>query len=261
MFSEGRADCGNSLNEDHNSSPPIITHPPLRMHRETFVSIAKEFGVPLSYLQMLKESATIFVDEQNVSSEANGDVQSFMIQSSFTSTTQFSVALTHDSKRCLTTALVHSLSKSEIANLMNDIIANRENVALPMLLPSLLLTSRVRYASIKVRESHEEIMDIEHRTGIRTNWHPVNPCCSIHQRQAAGKHRYDTIDFDRVTNDLTSLLSKLAYCGFLCEVHIPMLDSFDRINDQFAKSPFKEPVFEQNTYQSAVRPRSKMSTV
>jgi hypothetical protein len=153
-----------------------------------------------------------------------------MIQNSFTSAMQFSVALTYDPRRRLTSALVHSLSESEINTLIRDVIAHRENVALPMLLPSLLLTFRVGSASTRVRDCHRQITEIEHETGIRPNWHPNQHCCSVHQKQSAGVNRYDAINFDRVTGDLTGLSSKLAYCEYVCEVYLPMLDSFDRIN-------------------------------
>ena len=109
-----------------------------------------------------------------------------MIQNIFTSTTQFSVALAYDPKRCLTNALVHSLSESEINSLIQDVIAHQENVALPMLRPSLLLAFRVGSASAKVRDCHQQIVEIEHETGIQTNWHPNQQCCSVHQRQSVG---------------------------------------------------------------------------
>ena len=79
-----------------------------------------------------------------------------MIQNSFTSTTQFSVALSYDPTRRLTSALLHSLSKNEINNLITDLLAHQEDIALPMLLPSLLLASRVASASTKVRDCHQK---------------------------------------------------------------------------------------------------------
>jgi hypothetical protein len=163
-----------------------------------------------------------------------------MIQTSFTSTAQFSVALTYDPKRCLTNALVHSLSESEINSLIQDVIAHREDVALPMLLPSLLLAFRVSSASTKALDCHQKIVQIEHETGIRTNWHPNQPCCYVHQRHSARVNRYDEIDFDRITGELTSLSSKLAYCEYVSEIHLPMLDSFNKINSRIIGMAFCE---------------------
>ena len=155
------------------------------------------------------------------------------MQNSFTSTTQFSVALSYDPERRLTSALLHSLSENEIDSLITELVAHQEDIALPMLLPSLLLTSRVASANTKVRDCHQQIVEIEHETGIQTNWHPNKPCCSIHQTQSSGLNRYDTIAFDRVTADLTSLSSKLAYCEYLGHVHLPMIKEFDQINHRY----------------------------
>lgn len=229
------------------------------MRQETFVAITKEFSLPLSYIRMLKEGSTVFLEVPNVSNNPNGDIQSthpvclclqtpgideealdFMIQNSFTSTTQFSVALAYDPKRCLTNALVHSLSESEINSLIQDVIAHQENVALPTLLPSLLLAFRVGSASTKVRDCHQQIAEIEHETGIQANWHPNQRCCSVHRRQSAGVNRYDEIDFDRVTGQLTGLSSKLAYCEFVSEVHLPMLDSLNKINSRLLGNAYCE---------------------
>ena len=158
-----------------------------------------------------------------------------MIQNSFTSTTQFSVALSYDPTRRLTSALVHSLSKNEINNLITDLLAHQEDIALPMLLPSLLLASRVASASTKVRDCHQKIVEVN-GTGIKTQWHPNKPCCSIHQGQSTERHRYDIVDFDRVTGDLTSLSSKLAYCEYLGHVHLPMIEDCDRINRRYLEN-------------------------
>jgi hypothetical protein len=37
-----------------------------------------------------------------------------------------------------------------------------------------------------------------------------------------------------VTNELTSILNKMAYCEFVCNVHLPMLDDLDKMNEQIA---------------------------
>jgi hypothetical protein len=166
-----------------------------------------------------------------------------MIQNSFTSASQFSVALTYESQKRLTSALVHNLSKNEISDLVKQVSEYRDCAALPMLLPSLLLTSRVASANTKVCDCHLQVVEIENNSGIRTNWHPNKECCSARQRQLPKRNQYDALDFDQVTRDLTSLASKLAYCEFLCEVYLPMLNDFDVINNKLlecASSQHKE---------------------
>lgn len=92
------------------------------------------------------------------------------MQNSFTYTTHSSPALHYDPRRCLTSALIHSLSKTEISTLTKDLIAHREDIALPMLVPTLLLAFRVKSASKMIRDSHQQIVEIEHITGIQTHW-------------------------------------------------------------------------------------------
>lgn len=105
-----------------------------------------------------------------------------------------------------------------------------------MILPLHLVMFRVDSARGKVGDSHREIIEIEHQTGIRTKWHPGKACCGGTSDKQPGHRRYDGVNFDEVTADLTSLTSKLAYVEFVCEVHLPMLDSFDGINKRILQT-------------------------
>lgn len=158
-----------------------------------------------------------------------------MIQNSFTSSSRFSVSLSHCSKRHLTQALVHGLSEKEQKILVEKLKAHRNDIGLPMLLPSLLLTFRVDSATTKVKSCHLELVELEHKTGIQTKWHPDKLCCSERNKQRLPQKRYETIDFDEITAALTSLNSKLAYIEFVCEVHLPMFDDFNAIHSQIVQ--------------------------
>ena len=158
-----------------------------------------------------------------------------MIQNTFSETSQFSVALTYDSRRRLTYALVHGLTSNEIHVVTTGIIGHKVNIALPMLLPALLVRFRVNSAVNKMRDCREQIIRIERETGIRTKWRPENPCCAAHKGTTGTCKRYDVLDFDRITADLTSTSTLLAYCEYLCNIHVPMLDSFDRINERLVE--------------------------
>jgi hypothetical protein len=159
-----------------------------------------------------------------------------MIQNSFTTGAQFSVSLSHRSKRHLTQGLVHGLSKKEQNILIEKLKAHRNDIGLPMLLPFLLLTFRVDSATTMVKDCHLEIIELEKKTGIRVKWHPNQPCCSGRNNpQALPNKRYEAIDFDQITADLTSLNSNLAYVEYVCEVHLPMLDHFDVIHSQIVE--------------------------
>ncbi|PVH78702.1 hypothetical protein DL98DRAFT_237688 [Cadophora sp. DSE1049] len=208
------------------------------MSQSQFLSIANEFSLPISYLRMIQDSSTVFVDVQNASERSQDGVYAFMMQNGFTTACKFSVALSYNCHRHLTSALIHGLSASEISTLIMKIAENRDLIALPMMLLSLLLDTRVAAGNIRVADCHSEIIRIETQTGLRTVWHLDKRYCSDrdqYKNQEHGPSRLDSLDFDDLTGKLTSLSSKLAFCEYTCEVHLPMLDSFDRINEQFVE--------------------------
>jgi hypothetical protein len=154
----------------------------------------------------------------------------FVIQNAFTTTSQYSASFSYNPSTRTTGAFVHGLCESEISALVNKLVTRKDLIVLPMALPLYLMTFRADSARAKVGDSHREIIEIEHQTGIRTKWHPGKACCGGTGSKIPGQRRYDGVNFDEVTADLTSLTSKLAYVEFVCEVHLPMLDSFDVIN-------------------------------
>ncbi|KAG4412354.1 hypothetical protein IFR04_014511 [Cadophora malorum] len=205
----------------------------LAMSQSSFLNIAEHMSLPISFLRMLRDSTTVFVDVQNTSSRSQHPIQVMMIQNSFTAANRFSVALSYDTTRGLTSALVHGLTKIEISNLTRLISESRELIALPTMLFSLLLDSRVSAGNTRAEDCHSEIIEIEEQTGLRTVWNSQE--CSgkdqkQHQKHPLGPPRYDSLDFDDLTSKLTSISSKLAFNEYTCEVHLPMLDSFDKIN-------------------------------
>ena len=153
-----------------------------------------------------------------------------MIQNSFTTNSCFSAALSYEPQRRITSAFIHGLSEKELDKLTAQLIANKELLGLPMLLPYLLLAARGTSATSKIRECHRQIVETEAQTGVKTNWHPNNSCCSTHHGLNVSSQDNPSIDFDLVTRCLTSLSSKLAYCEYICDVHLPMLDKIDKIN-------------------------------
>ena len=115
--------------------------------------------------------------------------------------------------------------------------AHGNDIGLPMLLPLLLLTFRIDSATSKIKDRHLEIIELEHKTGIQTTWHPNAPCCSGRNNpQWLPNKRYEAIDFDQITADLTSLNGKLAYVEYVCEVNLPMLDHFGVIHSQMVEA-------------------------
>lgn len=158
------------------------------------------------------------------------------MQNTISTTTKFSMSVSYDPKRRLTTVFVHGPEFDEFTILADQVRNSIENIALPTLIPTLLLSKRVGSAVQKIKDSHGSIVDVEDHTGVETNWHPGRPCCCstrFEGKMRPGNRLHD-IDFDRVTNELTSILNKMAYCEFVCNVHLPMLDDLDGLNEQIA---------------------------
>lgn len=142
------------------------------------------------------------------------------------------MSVTYDSKKKLTLVFVHGPDVDEISAMLDEVRYNMQNIALPTFIVTLFLTQRVRSAVEKIKDSHQTISDVENQTGVKTIWHPGKPCCQDRNGKNNSRNRLETIDFDRVTNELTSILSRMAYCEFVCNVHLPMLDDLDKINQQ-----------------------------
>ncbi|KAG8525325.1 uncharacterized protein KY384_008969 [Bacidia gigantensis] len=76
------------------------------------------------------------------------------------------------------------------------------------------------------------MVDIERQTGLSTVWHPGKPCCDrLGTPEARSQFTFE-IDFENITRDLTSMTTKVSYCEYATEIHLPMLDSVDDINSK-----------------------------
>ena len=154
----------------------------------------------------------------------------------------FAAALTFDPQEHTTLALITGLQKHEISNICVRLRHSQDYTALPMLLPALLLEGRVDSTTRRVVESHQEIYDVEQVTGLLTTW----DLPSGSGRESSSPKLWGTQDFqdfNRVTWQLTSVSAKLAYCTYNCQVHLPMLDELDQIDQELVNGspPGRQP--------------------
>lgn len=66
------------------------------------------------------------------------------------------------------------------------------------------------------------------KTGLLTKWDSSEPLSDL--RKNWPLRNPETIDFNAITADITSVTSKLAYTEYLCEFWAPKLTIFDSIN-------------------------------
>jgi hypothetical protein len=218
--------------------------------KEDFCNIASAFAIPASFFTMVDGGETVLMKQQGRG--PNGDMSrgckknppkssattdllaAILAQNTLSTKTKFSMSVTYNSKKKLTLVFVHGPDADEVAAMIDEVNHNMQNIALPTFIVTLFLTQRVRSAVEKIKDSHHSISDVENHTGVKTIWHPGKACCEDRNGKKNSKDRLYTIDFDKVTNELTSILSRMAYCEFVCNVHLPMLDDVDAINAHIA---------------------------
>lgn len=116
-----------------------------------------------------------------------------------------------------------------------------------MLLPLLLVRTRLQTAMFGVRDCHRAVFGVECRTGLRTRWDSsCEPPSLLPLRQGSNTTTNnplpppDTVDFNAVTADITSVASKLAYAEYLCEIWGPKIAVFDDINRRVLGTALEE---------------------
>ncbi|RYP61784.1 hypothetical protein DL771_010006 [Monosporascus sp. 5C6A] len=132
-------------------------------------------------------------------------------------------------------AFVHDLAAEEILHVTKELVKHRGRLALPMLLPTILVETRLQIAIFGVRDCHREIILVERKTGLLTKW-DSSEAVSDMRRKRPIQNPAETVDFNVITADLTSVKSKLAYAEYLCEIWSPKLVAFDRINSHTVES-------------------------
>ncbi|RYP09268.1 hypothetical protein DL765_008493 [Monosporascus sp. GIB2] len=129
-------------------------------------------------------------------------------------------------------AFVHDLTAEEIRQVTRELAKHRGSIALPMLLPTILVEPRLQIAIFGVRDCHREIILVERKTGLQTKWNWTEAL----QKKPAIQNPAETVDFNLITADISSAKSKLAYAEYLCEAWSPKLATFDRINSRIVES-------------------------
>ncbi|RYP91092.1 hypothetical protein DL770_002796 [Monosporascus sp. CRB-9-2] len=104
-----------------------------------------------------------------------------------------------------------------------------------MLLPTILVETRLQTAIFGVRDCHREIILVERKTGLLTKWDSSEASSDMRKKRSI-QNPAETVDFNVITADITSVKSKLAYVEYLCESWSPRLVAFDRINSHMVES-------------------------
>jgi hypothetical protein len=153
----------------------------------------------------------------------------FVVQNNGQSSGHFSLALTYHIKTHVTCGLLGGL---RLGADVSFILASHELVGLPMFLPALFVELKSHSTNSHVHSCALKLRSVEQTTEIRRDDVLSN----------LGKTRTDfaNLDLDGITRELTSVSSKLAHCNYSCQLHLPMLDFFDEINQWAVKKVSNE---------------------
>ncbi|RYP29446.1 hypothetical protein DL767_006715 [Monosporascus sp. MG133] len=231
--------------------PDLMGPSPLKMTESSFNTLVKALSLPSQYAQALRDANTVFTEvrdteggccqkaQSRLSLSSEGDVYltavEFVLQNRRNRKWRFGVGLTYYPERCLTMAFVHDLTAERILRVTRELAKHRGRLALPMLLPTILVEAPLQTAIFGVRDCHREIILVEQKTGLWTKWDSSEALSDMRKARSI-QNPAGPVDFNAITADITSVKSKLAYVEYLCEVWSPKLVAFDRINSHTVES-------------------------
>lgn len=224
--------------------PSLMGFSPIKTTEATFKALLEAMYLPAPYRQAIEEAASVFTEVHSVAHRCCPDMQSmlssyrkqaectsdtihegFILQNRHNRKWHFSASFSYCPTLCLTRAFIHGLAAEEMQHVTKELEKHRGRLALPMTLPTILVSTRLRTAMLGVRDCHREIVQVERKTGLLTKWDSIEPLSGMRHRSQT-----EAIDFNAITADITSVTSKLAYAEYLCEIWLPKIAVFDRIN-------------------------------
>jgi hypothetical protein len=153
----------------------------------------------------------------------------FVIQTNWTHSTNFCVAVNYPAGKGITTAMVHGLKGEEIDYITNYLSRTVDNsdelIWFPLLLPIILMEYKAMSINTHVSTRYRAIYAIERKTGFSAQEvHNKNP-----SKNEKSKAKDNEIDFEDITHDITSASKELARYLHSCETNIRLIDLLDEI--------------------------------
>lgn len=149
------------------------------------------------------------------------------MQESFTTSGNYCASISYEPEKSRVHCFVHGVPSFEQEKFFSQVIASRQFACLPMFVPYLLLMAREVSANDKILVCYRQIFNTESLTGHKPGWNGEEP---FHLTMENRLRHYVDLDLDQVTRDMTSVATRLSYCEYVCEEHLPSLDKIDEIN-------------------------------
>ena len=151
-----------------------------------------------------------------------------MFQSTRSINRNFCANISFQAHLGLTYAFIHGLDLREIQSFKECVRQLARLVVMPTFVPLVLLEFREGMCRKSLTDCQSAIEKIESETGLRPQW------WSSRQRYIPKPSRsvLNEIDFEQVTQNITSASTKVAYINYRCEIYLPILDLMSRINKE-----------------------------
>ncbi|KAF2092960.1 hypothetical protein NA57DRAFT_81894 [Rhizodiscina lignyota] len=177
----------------------------------------------LRFVDITKESTTdeVKFESDDLESDdlsswlAKGD--GYVLQSCYSSSVNFTTTITHSKERRATFVFLYGLTKPEQVQFCTYLRQAANLFPFPELVPAILMDLRAERSRFYIDECHQRIMSIEQMTKIHGD--------ASNRRAAAGEQPdLKSLDFDRITQELTSLSAELAYSNMSVKDHLSTID-------------------------------------
>lgn len=220
---------------------------PIPLSPKLFEEVSEVFGIPSSYMEIMKLRSHVFVQTQvgyhPFYPNARGKqcmmnhkksklilIPGYVLQSTRSINGNFCASISFQGHRGLTYAFVHGLDPREIRGVKIRLRQLVSLTVLPTVIPIVLLEFREGTCRRALEECRTTVEKIESETGLRPQW------WALRNKTIPRAPRNITLsgdsDFERITQDITTAATKLAYVRYRCNTYLPMLDSMNCVSKE-----------------------------
>jgi len=151
-----------------------------------------------------------------------------VFQSTRSLTGNFCASISFQADLRLTYAFIHGLTTGEVRDCIARLRQLTSLATMPTFIPAILLEQRESTCRRSLTDCQSSIAKVESETGLRTQWWVLRE----KRIPKVTLPVLNTVDFEQITQDLTSASTKLAYVRYRCKTYLPILDSMDQINKE-----------------------------
>ena len=212
--------------EQHQSDAEIL---PLPFSHRTFETLRRAWDLPKELLRMMLSTLPISTGFRAVGASGES-VRGLMIRSARSRDWNFCLGLAHNEKTGITCVVINGMQAHEVELLIKCLQESSRYLCDPMLLPLFLLELKVHYFAVLLETRARRIEEIELATGMRHGF-SAN-ARRKDSRQIEREQILKEVNFDEITQKLTSSTGTLSFCDMTFATSLGALDLTCTIRDR-----------------------------